>query len=504
MIYDLNEIENNPFKDKIFDICIIGAGAAGITLAMYLKKSFNILLLEGGGLEFSNESQEIYKGENIGHELYDLDTSRARWLGGSTNWWGGWSAPLEKCDFEKRDYVKYSGWPIEKTDLDPYDKEARLIVNLPKNPQSINYKGWTDVLEKEDKDLDEFKFRWSYPATNFRDKYRSELENRENITCFVNANLTDMTLLDDLSSIKNIEIKNYRCKVFNAKAKIYILATGGIENARLLLNFNKQSKNGIGNKNDLVGRFFSDHPHFVTGSFIVDDKITKIFASKKPEWSDEFRTAFFRPSEKFQAQQKVHNFGLRVEPSMRLYYSILTFKEKIRHIVCSTDWSRNMLGNRCHNDGHIRVVAEQAPNPESRITIGSEVDKLGLKRAVVNWTLQEMDKSTFRKATIRFAKLFMERNLGRIRIDEWVLTKDGKFPGFPQEVAGNHHMGTTRMGSTPSEGVVDRNQKVFDIDNLYIAGSSVFVTTGHVNPTFTIVQMTLRLADHINTKYTTV
>lgn len=503
MIYDLNEINNDPFKDKTFDICIIGAGAAGITLAIYLKKNFNILLLEGGGFEFSNESQEIYKGKNVGHEYFELDTSRARWLGGTTNWWGGWCAPFEKCDFKKRDFVKYSGWPIEKTDLDPYDKEARFIVNLPKNPQSINYKGWNDILEKGDKDLNKFKFRWSSPATNFRDKYKSELENRENITCYVNANLTDMTLSDDLSSIKNIEIKNYRSKVFSAKAKIYILATGGIENARLLLNFNKQCKNGIGNNNDLVGRFFSDHPHFVTGSFIVDDNITKVFASKKPEWSDEFRTTLFRPSEKFQEQQKVLNFGLRVEPSLELYSSILTFKEKIRHILCSTDWSRDMLGNRCHNDGAIRVVAEQTPNPESRVTIGSEVDKFGLKQVVLNWRLQEMDQSTFRKATMRFAKLFVERNLGRMKIDDWILSRDTQFPGFPQEVGGNHHMGTTRMGATPYEGVVDKNQKVFGIDNLYIAGSSVFATTGHVNPTFTIIQMTLRLADHINTTYST-
>ena len=504
MIYDLNKLKDNPFKDKLFDICIIGGGAAGITLAMYLKKDFDIFLLEGGGLEFSDESQEIYKGKNTGHEYFELDESRARWLGGSTNWWGGWSKPLDSCDFKKRDFVKYSGWPIEKTDLDPYDKEARSIVNLPKEPQSINYKGWTDILEKGDKDLNEFKFRWSYPATNFRDKYRSELENRANLACFVNANLTDMTLSDNLSNIKNIEIKNYRSQVFGAKAKIYILATGGIENARLLLNFNKQCKNGIGNNNDLLGRFFSDHPHYVTGSYIVDDEIAKIFASKKPERMDEFRTTFFKPSEKFQKLQKVLNFELRVEPSFKLYSSKDTFKEKLRSTLCSTDWSRNILESRCHYDGAIRISAEQVPNPESRVTIGSEVDTLGLRRAVLSWNFQEMDKSTFRKATMRFAKLFAERNLGRVKIDDWILSNDEKLPGFPQEVGGNHHMGTTRMGATPSEGVVDKDQKVFGINNLYVAGSSVFTTVGYVNPTFTIIQMSLRLADHINTKKTRV
>jgi len=504
MIYDLNEIKDDPFKDKVFDICIIGGGAAGITLAMYLKKNFNILLLEGGGLDFSDESQEIYKGKNIGHDYFELDTSRARWLGGTTNWWGGWSAPLNSCDFKKRDFVQYSGWPIEKTDLDPYDKETRSILDLPKEPQSIHYKGWTDVLEKKDKYLNAFKFRWSYPSTNFRDKYKSQLENQSNINCFVNANLTDMTLLDDLSSIKNIEIKNYRNKVFNAKAKRYILATGGIENARLLLNFNKQCKNGIGNDNDLVGRFFSDHPHFTTGHFILDDDITKIFASKKPERTSEFRISFYKPSEKFQEEQKVLNFGLRIVPDLELYSSTDTFKEKLRDAICSTDWSRNMLKGNCHYDGRFKLVAEQTPNPESRITVGSEVDKLGLKRPVLSWQLLEKDKSTFKKVTMHCAKLFAERNLGRVKMEEWVLSDDTKFPGFPQEVGGNHHMGTTRMGASASEGIVDKNQKVFGINNFYIAGSSVFTTTGHVNPTFTLIQMSLRLAEYINTRDTLV
>ena len=214
--------------------------------------------------------------------------------------------------------------------------------------------------------------------------------------------------------------------------------------------------------------------------------------------------SFFEPSKKFQEQNKVLNFGLRVEPKIKVYSPKHTFKEKLRDAICSTDWSLNMLSGRCNYDGYIRIAAEQTPNPESRVTIGSEVDKLGLKRPVLSWKLQEIDKSTFRKATMRFAKLFVERNLGRVRIDDWVLSDDAPFPGFPQELGGNHHIGATRMGASSSEGVVDRNQKVFGINNLYVAGSSVFTTTGHVNPTFPIIQMTLRLADHINTRDTTV
>ncbi len=514
MIYDLNEIKIDPFKDKQFDVCIIGGGIAGITLAMYLNKSLNILLLEAGGEDYSEESQEVYKGKNIGHEYFDLNVGRARFLGGTSNWWGGWSAPLSSFDFKKRDYVKHSGWPIDKTDLDPYEKEARSIVELPDKPRSINYKGWTDVLENSDEYLKGFKFQWSVPPINFRDKYKSELENRSNITCAVNANLTDITLLDNLSSIKNIEIKNYRNKVFGANAKTYILATGGIENARLLLNFNKQCKNGIGNDNDLVGRFFSDHLHFITGEFIVEDHVEEIFSSKKEKQSDRYEdyNNFLVPSEKFQKNDEILNFGLRIEPLGSIYQK--PFQSKLKDIICTWKWLENITEEfrdqktDCTGDGHIRTVSEQAPNPKSRITLGQEDDKLGLRRPILNWQLQKIDKTTQRKASIRFAKMFAKQNLGRVKIQEWVFDEDAWFPGFdlpeyperPQELGGNHHMCTTRMSASPSEGVVDKNQKVFGVDNLYVAGSSVFTTVGHVNSTFPIIQMTLRLADHINTR----
>ena len=511
MIYNLNEIHNDPFKDKQFDVCIIGAGIAGITLAMYLKKSINILLIEGGGIDYSQESQDIYKGKNIGHEYFNLDEPRARWLGGSSNVWGGWSASLGTSDFEKRDFIKYSGWPINKTDLDPYEKEARSIVDLPDKRQLINYQGWTDILENSDKNLNGFEFKWSFPPTNFRDKYKSQLENQSNITCLVNANLTDMTLTDNLSSIKSIEVKNYKNNVFNTKSKIYILATGGIENPRLLLNFNKQCKDGIGNDYGLVGRFFSEHPHFVIGDFIMDDHIVKIFSSNEEEKNHEFRMNFLVPSEKFQKHDHVLNFGLRVETNLYPYKSkIRPFKEKLKRAICSTDLSESvydaLLGKQinCKSDGIIRIAAEQAPNPDSTVTLGPEFDKLGLKRTVLNWQLLPIDKHTFTKASISFAKMFAEQNLGRVKIDDWIRTENTGFPGFPQELGGAHHMGTTRMGSSSSEGVVDKNQKVFGIDNLYIAGSSVFTTTGHVNPTFPIIQMTLRLAEHINSKNTKV
>ena len=134
--------------------------------------------------------------------------------------------------------------------------------------------------------------------------------------------------------------------------------------------------------------------------------------------------------------------------------------------------------------------------------LGNERDKFGMRRVDIDWRLSKIDLRTIKRGTIRFGELFATLGLGRVQVNEWLLAEHPIFPSLDEdEVAGNHHMCTTRMGSSPQNGVVDSNQKVFEIDNFYVAGSSVFSTAGHANPTFTIVQMTLRLADHLNKRY---
>lgn len=507
MLYDLNEVQIDPFKGKSFDVCIIGGGVVGITLAMYLNKNLNIVLLEAGGLNYSEESQEVYKGNQVGFNTsYSLKFRGGRWLGGSSNMWGGRCFPFSSIDFKKRDYVKYSGWPIEKKDLDFYDEETRLILDLPSLPQQGFYKGWTDVLEKSDDYFRGTKFSYSVPPTNFKTKYEDELKSRSNIHCYINANLTDMTLAENLSSVQNIEVTNYQKRVFNTSAKVFILATGGIENPRLLLNFNKQAKNGIGNENDLVGRFFSEHINSHVGTFIMEDSAKNAFFNADSPKDKKFVWSTIAPTEKLQREKQIGRFEISVRPRLKLFSPLSKkFKEKIKDIVCLTDWTKNLavkINGReftCeHYDGFLMITQGQEPNPLSRVTLGNDTDKFGLKRVVLDWKFSENDALTCKKGIMSFSKRFAESNLGRVNIADWLLKKDIKYVDNRYTTGGHHLMGTTRMGSSPKDGVVDSNLKVFGIDNLYIGGTSVFPTYGAVNPTFNMVQMTLRLADHLN------
>jgi hypothetical protein len=216
---------------------------------------------------------------------------------------------------------------------------------------------------------------------------------------------------------------------------------------------------------------------------------------------------FFAPSKRLIEEEGILNFGLRFYPSRHLGDN--RFELMLREIVCAYGWTQGLWETVRHSaincakagvDGELRIATEQALNPSSRVYLGSELDSFGMRRPILEWQLSEIDRRTIQRAAVRFGETLARQGLGRVRLADWLFTEDAEFPGFAegQEVGGHHHMCTTRMAESPSQGVVDKNQRVFGVDNLYLAGSSVFSTPGHMNPTFTIVQMTLRLADYLN------
>jgi choline dehydrogenase-like flavoprotein len=498
MITDLSTIRNDPFRNKVFDVCICGAGTAGITLALNLSENSSVLLLEAGHFESSRESQAIYKGEIVGNDYTDLTAARLRYFGGSSNHWAGECRPLDSHDFEPKSYAQFSGWPIRQSHLIPYLARAESILELSADDTWRSPSGYFEDKLNSANDFLSVKYRMS-PPTRFGTRYRREIQRRSNISCFINANVTGLDLTDDLSKLRFVNVQTYAGVRHKAQARFFVLATGGMENPRILLNSDHQIPDGIGNQNGRVGQFFADHLYTKVADFILDGE-SRMFTEQYP-FGDSFRGRLKNQLCKSDfgqdAVELLRGNSLDCLSDLRHFFSPTPeFMEKERTLNFSIRLRTRTPDHRQDMDGKLMIVSEQAMNPLSRISLGTETDRFGLRRIRLDWRILPIDMHTLQRAVIRFGENFAALNLGRIKVSEWLLAENPEYNGGH----GSHHMCSTRMAASADEGVVDSNQKVFDVDNLYIAGSSVFSTGGQANPTFTIVQMTLRLADHINNR----
>ena len=504
-----------PDKSEIkTNVCIIGAGAAGITIARELKnENFSVILLESGGFDYDNETQSLYAGEGAGiiDDQYLL-SSRCRYFGGSTNLWAGNCRPLDVIDFEKRSWMPYSGWPFPKSKLDSYYKEAASICeispfdyNLDKLMSSSNTPHLIDWSNRIVTKL----FHKS-PPTRFGRIYRNELIDAENVTVYLNANVIEILTNSIGTLVEKVEVACLTGKRFWVEADIFILATGGIENARLLLLSNSTHKEGLGNSNNLVGRFFMGHTY--------RGKNTKVCIWKSPESLALYTKNNIHPvvgckirgalcvKNVLQKRENLLNCAIRITPGrgnkndttkqgIKDYIQKILSVESLQEEVCSTAINidhpeyEGTINPHMRFVGKLNIVSEVSPNPDSRITLIDQIDNFGKKRVKVDWQENEQDLVSVNRCLDIISNYFGFGSLGRVKI----VAKDIASHVFKF----SHHIGSTRINDDPKQGVINRNCQVHGVKNLYIVGSSVFPTSGHANPTLTIVALSLRLSDYI-------
>lgn len=499
MIIDSRSLEDD--KALQYDICVIGAGAAGITIALeFLGSNKKICMLESGGLEYDGEIQRLYSGINSGLDYFPLVSARLRYFGGSTNHWGGMCLPLQKLDFEPRSWIPESGWPFGYEELEPYYKRAHKICELDEFDYSPEW--LEEVLSAKRFPLDENYFvpvviRYS-PPTRFGKEYRDEISNAKNIDLYLYATVMELESDENASHVERVQCITSERRKFTVKARHYILATGGIENARILLLSNQVNKAGLGNTNGLVGRFFMEHPHRNVGQIIPTDPYidAKIYHGKRWRRMRGVRAnAYISPSTSLQKKEKLNNvlFGLiphfqenEEEQDRSLLDRIGDYLRRKRYIDVST-YSEYFMDERPIDYFEVTAAFEQSPNFESRIKLAEEKDYLGQNKVELHWAIDERDLNSLERTVELFAREIGRSNIGRMRVD--IKIKD-----WP---AGYHHMGTTRMHVDPERGVVDENCRMHEVDNLYVAGSSVFPVSGAANPTLTLVALAIRLSDHL-------
>ncbi len=491
------------------DLCIIGAGAAGISMALdWLGRPEKVVLLEGGGFEYEEAIQDSYDGPGSGQKYYPLKASRLHYFGGTTGHWAGMCSPFDAIDFRARPWVPHSGWPIDKSALDPYYKKAHSPLQLGPYPYDFDF--WRQELPNAkalplDPGVVSNKM-WQYSEARFGPLYRDTLANAHNIALYTHAKVVELVANETVTQLKEVRLQMLDGKTHRVRARQFVLACGAIQNARLLLASNQQAAAGLGNAHDLVGRYFQEHLEIASAEcwfFKPQPMSLYTYTWRKTRASAELALA-----EQIQERHQILNgtvsftplpIGKYRTPKMQSYQD----KDPRKAWQNMNDqWQKTLKKAAEVENGPVQWAyqlntrIEQAPNPESRVTLESERDAFGLPRAKLHWALTALDKRSIRTLYEILGQQLGIQGLGRIRLNDWL--RDEKDTGFPDSTnAGWHHMGTTRMHEDPKKGVVDANCKVHGLHNLYVAGSACYPTSGAPNPTLTLVALSLRLSEYL-------
>lgn len=523
----IEDFRDFPDQHRIeADICVVGAGPAGIAVCNEFRNSTaRVVLLESGGRTLEPATQFLNEAEVVGLNHDGHLSGRARALGGTAKLWAGQCLRLDPIDFERRSWVPSSGWPIAFSDLNPFYDRAERFFNVSGELYDDRQYGrfgltppcWSaDALRTM--------FTVYTPQLDSGRVFERSFERAVNIRTILHANAVGILTNKDGDTVTEVRIKDLTGKQGRVTARAFVLATGGIENARLLLASNRRHPQGLGNGRDLVGRYFQEHPNGLTASLDEGDPsllqtLFRLFYRGRRRYFPKFALSV--------KQQRVHavlncNAHLTFEypddsvmSHMQVFYRAARrgqLPDKLWSRLSSLARNRSEIGRSLMHlsrtgrtplakpsSVRLQCYLEQSPNHRSRITLSGQADALGMPKAQVEWNMTELEFRTLVVMTETVRSEFKRLGLGVWRTDEWLR---GMSQGWQSHLADcAHHMGTTRMAESPSSGVTDPQCAVFGIRGLYIAGSSLFPTSGYANPTLTIVALAIRLADHLKREY---
>ncbi|MBW4708906.1 GMC family oxidoreductase [Roseobacter sp. YSTF-M11] len=497
------------------DVCIVGAGAAGLSLATQLAaKKRTVVLIESGGLTPSQEADTLNQGTS-NHAAYPFTDSRARIFGGTTTKWTGACVPLEPEDFEKRAWLPHSGWPIGADELKDYYPQAAHLFGY---SEDLSIGAEVDASPYNQPPFQALPVYYSNPLS-FGEMFKRDVEKADNLHAILNATVTEIHLKKDAQCIDKISVMLRPGSVIDVRARHFVLASGGLENARLMLASSRLPGQSALNKSDTVGRFHMEHPMRTVGvlDFSGRPPPSRIFTNPQRTGSTtaqgtfglsatcrehnrllnlHIRTYRYHPLEDeptiIDGKSLVHSRGGRLSP-------FLDFARKHRMRIGSQAvpylvWHGMNKTVPAVPIKSLRFTAflEQEPDRENRLTLSNQKDALGQALPHLHFTESAFLRDSVMRSMSLMAKAFSTAGIGKLRYRAEEIAHLAHYDGY-----GLHHMGSTRMSDDTRTGVVDRNSTVHGIPNLHIAGSSVFPTGGAANPTLTIVALSLRLGDHL-------
>ncbi|MGB7816573.1 MAG: GMC family oxidoreductase [Methylotenera sp.] len=551
MKVDARKLENGQIVES--DVCVIGAGPAGTTLSReFIGTDISVNLLESGGDKHDHRVYRLGEGTLSGDLYEPLESMYLRQIGGTANNWilqmtdneyGYRYTPLEAIDFEPRDGLPYSGWPIRKSDLDPYYARVQAVCDIGQYEYSAEYwskeEGMLPIPLPSEKAYNSvFLFG---PTKKFTKDFPAQIASSQNVTIYAHATVVELISSDDGLKIESALVRTFDGKEIYFKAKQFIISANALQTPRLLLSSRRHHPNGIGNQHDNVGRYYMDHNLVPSGNFVPYDPrlINKMGFYDMQAVDGASVLGRLTLSPKIMHEQGLRNFAVMLFPTLwnqvqldamnsvaalklHLMFNYTRFPkglgrhllnifrgrnrllravyEKIRYNVPVLlglgrgGWSRIANNEKKYYRLELLALVEQSPNPNNRVTLTDEKDELGCPKIKVHYTCATEDIESVKRAQKILGEALVETSLGQyeppIQSAEVMKTLTGL----------HHMMGTTRMSDDPRHGVVDRDCRVHGVSNLFIAGSAVFTTGGYANPTLTNLALSIRVADQVKLK----
>jgi choline dehydrogenase-like flavoprotein len=518
MIDDLRRLEDGAELEA--DLCLVGAGAAGIAIAQeFIGAGTSVVLLESGGLRRSPDVESLNEGESTGMDPSSLTEGRGRLLGGATALWAGQCLPPDSATFAERPWVPYSGWPFDENEIEPFQRRAEGLLRIA--GEVYDERVWDAFrVERPSIDRRRLSHRFSVwcPRPHLGRLYRERLAASANVRVLLHATATEIRTTRSGDRFDSVRAQTPEGNAVRVRARSGVVCAGGIENARLLLASSRVHPAGVGNGHDLVGRFFQDHPNGHSAIIAGADAprlqelygllyrrrvryLPRLVLSRELQSSEHVLSCAAYP---------VFHFGEEsgMEAARRVYRSLKSRRrpaqlrrEAGRMATDAPQLALVAVRRIAHGRSArlrpklvtLQTHAEQAPNRDSRVTLSRRRDRLGVPLPNVDWKLTELDRRTPEVMIGVVGEEFRRLGLGDVRAEPWL--GDADWTRHVHDAF--HHMGTTRLGTDPKTSVVDPHGQVHGVAGLYVAGSSLFPAAGYANPTLMIVALAIRLSDHL-------